>query len=1075
MGNDKVKVEITGDNSHLEKAFYSSEKVVKTSSKNMADAVGAAGVAMGAAFAAVGTVQFAAEIITLADSYTNLNSRLKLVTESSEQLIALQEDLFQLSQDTGTSYTTNAASYAKLALSLQSLNVSQEEMLGISELVNKSLIVSGASTDEISSFTLQFTQAMGSGVLQGEEFRAMMEANSYFGARLAKALDTDIAGLRKMSKAGKLTTDTLRKAFPKMADEISAAFDQMPLTVARAMNEMKNSFQQVVDEANTATGGTLDIAAAIEEIANKVIENKAEIIGFYEDVVEVTGSVYDITKKFEEYGGPSFGEWGVIGFALLRGGPQAAALTTAVVTLNTQLKAFDLNLGNLATSGKDFYDTMGRLINGEHSSYFDEAGNYIGSADDKLGELNEDLEYYRRKLTEIESLEGWRKVLNDMAGGAEDTEFLKNKISALLGEIGALEGAGVGATDMFMGLAAANERVGVIAVESAKDAVAGEKEVVKAIRITTDERYTALQISKDAANQAEKERNRESIAAKKHAADKASAYRDMFGDMEHSSQESFDHQLGLLNLQKEEYEALKLDQLKIDEWYNAEVSDLEDERLLKAGDFFDGMRLGYEQLLDDQITWAEAGKDIFNTFADESADALSSNLFDVIHGDFDNLGDAWGDLWDAMLKKLSDVLAEMAVSWVASQIGSAFDGWDISTFHTGLWEVKSDEIPAILQEGEMVIPREHADFLRDEVGGQGFDGLYDAYDSDHGYGAFGGMFGSNLGDEYTMSMLEAMAAITGGMPANTAIAGVLSPFTAVDNVADALAQTGLDAMHITGTYADVGSFIGSTLSQVGFGFTGVLGSLTGALGNFAGGYIGDLIGDALDDREFEQMRDMFETGTPSQRDGLFGFLEEMSTLGLSSSQEFTDFFSAMGTGYPPAYTPVSSEAADMADAQSQVEAAHGGVGFDVTNPQSFADPIGYNIDIGTTADDSYGAGYEVGPGNDAPYGTQAGGLGGVTGDGDEFRDGGIATGPGSGYPATLHGTEAIVPLPNGRSIPVEMQGADREGEAALLAEIKALRADLRIANYQIAKNTNAFARVLKRWDGDGMPEARVLN
>ena len=39
-----------------------------------------------------------------------------------------------------------------------------------------------------------------------------------------------------------------------------------------------------------------------------------------------------------------------------------------------------------------------------------------------------------------------------------------------------------------------------------------------------------------------------------------------------------------------------------------------------------------------------------------------------------------------------------------------------------------------------------------------------------------------------------------------------------------------------------------------------------------------------------------------------------------------------------------------------------------------------------------------------------------------YGDGGVATGPNSGYPAMLHGTEAVVPLPNGRSIPVEMSG-----------------------------------------------------
>lgn len=45
---------------------------------------------------------------------------------------------------------------------------------------------------------------------------------------------------------------------------------------------------------------------------------------------------------------------------------------------------------------------------------------------------------------------------------------------------------------------------------------------------------------------------------------------------------------------------------------------------------------------------------------------------------------------------------------------------------------------------------------------------------------------------------------------------------------------------------------------------------------------------------------------------------------------------------------------------------------------------------------------------------------------DQFKDGGIATGPKSGYPATLHGTEAVIPMGDGRSIPINMPGVVEE-------------------------------------------------
>ena len=40
--------------------------------------------------------------------------------------------------------------------------------------------------------------------------------------------------------------------------------------------------------------------------------------------------------------------------------------------------------------------------------------------------------------------------------------------------------------------------------------------------------------------------------------------------------------------------------------------------------------------------------------------------------------------------------------------------------------------------------------------------------------------------------------------------------------------------------------------------------------------------------------------------------------------------------------------------------------------------------------------------------------------GRSYGSGGIASGPKSGYLAELHGREAVVPLPNGRSIPVDI-------------------------------------------------------
>ena len=86
----------------------------------------------------------------------------------------------------------------------------------------------------------------------------------------------------------------------------------------------------------------------------------------------------------------------------------------------------------------------------------------------------------------------------------------------------------------------------------------------------------------------------------------------------------------------------------------------------------------------------------------------------------------------------------------------------------------------------------------------------------------------------------------------------------------------------------------------------------------------------------------------------------------------------------------------------------------------------------------------------------------------QFAEGGIATGPESGYAATLHGTELVVSPST--SYPATVKGGDN---VILLDEVRALRAEIKAGNYQIAKNTGKTAKILTDFDYDGMPAERT--
>ncbi len=251
--------------------------------------------------AAGGAAYYANEVRKIADEYTNLNSRLKLVTDGEQDLATVREQLFRISQETGTEYAGNADSYSKLARAVKDLGGDSKETLRITELVNKSLIVNGSSSEMAASFMLQFAQALGSGVLQGDEFRAMLESNSFFASQLAKALGTNIAGLRQMSKEGKLTADVLRTAFPKMAQNINFEFSKIAPTVDRAITMLENSFKRIVDESNQASGATGKISESIIKLAATIDQNRGTITSLFSFIIDMAAGATDKILRLAEF------------------------------------------------------------------------------------------------------------------------------------------------------------------------------------------------------------------------------------------------------------------------------------------------------------------------------------------------------------------------------------------------------------------------------------------------------------------------------------------------------------------------------------------------------------------------------------------------------------------------------------------------------------------------------------------------------------------------------------------------------------------------------------------------------
>jgi tape measure domain-containing protein len=239
------------------------------------------------------------ETLKLADKYTLLESRVKLVTTSAENFEKVQEDLFQISQRTRVGYVNTIEIFTRLARATKNTSITQGDMLKVTESLNKAVIVSGATSIEASNALIQLSQGLASNRLGGEELRSVMEQIPRVGQMIADGLGVSIGKFREMSKAGELTTEVVTKALLKQADVIDEEFSKMPLTIAQAWIKITNTVGRAINETNKYTGATSSLAEALDFL-NGILESVTDNMDRY---LEVTISGLSTLAKIAAAGG----------------------------------------------------------------------------------------------------------------------------------------------------------------------------------------------------------------------------------------------------------------------------------------------------------------------------------------------------------------------------------------------------------------------------------------------------------------------------------------------------------------------------------------------------------------------------------------------------------------------------------------------------------------------------------------------------------------------------------------------------------------------------------------------------
>nr|WP_310615849.1 phage tail tape measure protein [Pantoea cypripedii] len=217
------------------------------------------------------------QLIEYADTWNQLNGRLRLASTSADDYVTSQRTLMEISQRTGTSLEANSSLYSRIAQSLRSMGFASSDVAKVTETVATSLKLSGASTEEASSVITQLSQALGSGVLRGEEFNAIMENGQRLAKLLADGLGVTVGGLRNMANNGELTTD---KIVPLLTNVqvLRKEFETLPASISGSAQKVQNAFMAWVGGANDAVGASSSLSGMLDSLA-KNIDTVADTAG----------------------------------------------------------------------------------------------------------------------------------------------------------------------------------------------------------------------------------------------------------------------------------------------------------------------------------------------------------------------------------------------------------------------------------------------------------------------------------------------------------------------------------------------------------------------------------------------------------------------------------------------------------------------------------------------------------------------------------------------------------------------------------------------------------------------------
>ena len=242
-------------------------------------------------------IQSVGKILNMSDELTQTTSRLDLMNNSFNEINGTANETSELvnmvyvaAQDARGSFSDMTSVVARFGNNARDAFGNSEEVVAFADLVQKQMTIAGASTQEAANAELQLSQALGSGVLRGDELNSIFEQAPNLIQNIADYMDAPIGQIRDMAADGEITADIVKAAIFSAADDINAKFDEMPMTWGQIWQSMQNTaviaFQPVLQRLNGMANSN-----AFQGFVDEAIEAMATTANIVLNIFDLVGSV----------------------------------------------------------------------------------------------------------------------------------------------------------------------------------------------------------------------------------------------------------------------------------------------------------------------------------------------------------------------------------------------------------------------------------------------------------------------------------------------------------------------------------------------------------------------------------------------------------------------------------------------------------------------------------------------------------------------------------------------------------------------------------------------------------------